>query len=65
MTMCLRCRRHLLTGEAFRLWTNGGAAERPVCRLCESDAERAGWARLERPLQREKGSQIWHARKVA
>ena len=65
MTMCLLCRRNLLLGEAFRVWTNGGAGERPVCRLCEADAQRAGWVRLERALQRETGGVIWHVRKVA
>jgi hypothetical protein len=66
MTMCLLCRRNLLIGERFRVWTTPGTAgERPVCRLCEDVAEEAGWARLERPLEREKGSLIWHARKVA
>ena len=56
----------MLIGEGYRLWTQpGGAGERPVCRLCEDEAEQAGWVRLDRPLQRETGSVVWHARKVA
>ena len=66
MAMCHVCLRSMLIGEGYRLWTQpGGVGERPVCRLCEADAGRAGWVRLDLPLQRETGSPIWHARKVA
>ena len=66
MAMCLLCRRNLLIGEGYRLWTSPvNVGERPVCRLCEEEAEQAGWVRLDQPLQRELGSLIWHARKVA
>lgn len=64
--MCLLCRRNMLIGERYRIWTEPGAVgERPVCRLCEDTAEQAGWSQLDRPTEREKGSLIWHARKVA
>jgi hypothetical protein len=64
--MCHVCRRNMLIGERYRLWTQpGGSGERSVCRLCEEEAEHAGWVRLDRPPQREVGSLIWHARKVA
>jgi hypothetical protein len=66
MAMCLVCRRSFLIGERYRLWTQPrGEGERPVCRLCEDEAGKAGWVRLDRPLERETGSTIWHARKVA
>jgi hypothetical protein len=66
MAMCHVCLRSFLIGERYRLWTQRGrAGERPVCRLCEDDIERAGWVRLDRPLQRETGSLIWRVRKVA
>ena len=66
MAICHVCHRSFLTGERYRLWTQpGGIGERPVCGLCENDARGAGWIRLDLPLQRETGSPIWHARKVA
>jgi hypothetical protein len=66
MAMCHVCRRNMLTGERYRLWTQrNGVGERPVCRLCEEEADQAGWVRLDQPLQRELGAAIWHARKVA
>ena len=66
MTMCQLCRRNLLLGERYRLWrARGGAGERPVCRLCEEDADQAGWVRLDRPAELERVSAIWHARRVA
>jgi hypothetical protein len=65
MAMCHLCRRSLLMGERYRLWTGRGVGERIVCRLCEEDAEQVGWVRLDRPAERELGSSIWHARKVA
>jgi hypothetical protein len=66
MAMCSVCRRNMLVGEGYRLFREGArAAERPVCRLCEEEAEQQGWVRLERPLELEKGVVVWHARKVA
>jgi len=56
----------MLVGEGYRLFREGArAAERPVCRLCEEEAEQQGWVRLERPVELEKGVVVWHARKVA
>ncbi len=64
--MCMLCRRNLLIGESYRVWrAPSGLGERPVCRHCEDEADQAGWVRLDKPLEREKGSLIWHARKVA
>jgi hypothetical protein len=57
----------MLLGEAFGHWREDGAgSEQVVCCLCEEEAERLGWARLERPPERQTtvGS-TWHARKVA
>ena len=66
MAMCSVCRRNMLVGEGYRLFREAArAAERPVCRLCEEEAEQQGWVRLERPLELEKGVVVWHARKVA
>jgi len=67
MAICHLCLRNLLTGERYRLFASrNAAAERPVCRLCEEAAQEAGWVRLDRPTQVERGpSPIWHARKVA
>ena len=66
MAMCTVCRRNLLVGEGYRYFRSArGIADRPVCRLCEEEAERVGWVRVERPLELEKGAPIWHARKVA
>ena len=66
MAMCLLCRRNMLIGERYRLWTQPrGAGERPVCLLCEEEAEQSGWVRLDRPVQHETGSLVWHVRKVA
>jgi hypothetical protein len=66
MAMCFVCRRNILIGERYRLWTQPRAAgERPVCRLCEHEAEEFGWTRLDLPLQRELGNVIRHARLVA
>jgi len=66
MAMCLLCRRNMLIGEHYRLWAHPrGEGERPVCRLCEEEAEQSGWVRLDRPVQHETGSLVWHARKVA
>ena len=66
MTMCMVCRRNLLVGERFRLWRPPSAlGERPICVLCEEEAEQLGWGRLDRPLERVSSGSIWHARKVA
>ena len=66
MAMCHLCRRNLLLGERYRLWTGRGVVgERAVCRLCEEHADHAGWMRVDQPLQHERGSSAWHVRKVA
>jgi hypothetical protein len=65
MAMCHLCLRNLLLGERYRLWTGRGVGERTVCRLCEDEAEHAGWVRLDQPLHVETGLLIRHARKVA
>jgi hypothetical protein len=67
MTMCALCRRSLLIGEAFGHWrADGAGTEQVVCRLCEEDAERIGWARVDRPPERRTTlGATWHARKVA
>ena len=57
----------MLLGETFGHWRPDGAgSEEVVCHLCEEEAERLGWARLDRPPERRTtvGS-TWHARKVA
>lgn len=57
----------MLIGEVFSHWrADGVGSEQPVCRLCETEAERLGWGRVERPDERRTtlGS-TWHARKVA
>jgi len=67
MVTCALCGRSMLIGEAFGHWrADGAGSEQVVCRLCEEDAERHGWARIERPPERRTtlGS-TWHARKVA
>ena len=67
MIMCGLCDRNLLLGEAFGHWRPVGAgSEEVVCHLCEDEADRRGWARLDRPPERRTtvGS-TWHARKVA
>ena len=65
--MCGLCGRTLLLGEAFGHWrADGAGTEHAVCRLCELEAERLGWARLERPPERRTSmNPTWHARKVA
>jgi hypothetical protein len=57
----------MLLGEAFEHWrADGAGTEEPVCRLCEAEAERLGWARLDRPPQRRTTlNPTSHARKVA
>jgi 3-hydroxyacyl-CoA dehydrogenase len=67
MITCALCRRNMLLGEAFGHWrADGAGSEQVVCRLCEENAERRGWARLDRPPERRTtlGS-TRHARKVA
>ena len=67
MVTCALCRRSMLLGEAFDYWrADGAGSEEPVCRLCTEDAERRGWARLDRPPDRRTTlGGTWHARKVA
>jgi hypothetical protein len=57
----------MLLGEAFGHWrADGAGSEQVVCRLCEDQAERLGWARIERaPERRTRFAPHWHARKVA
>jgi hypothetical protein len=57
----------MLLGEAFGHWrADGVGSEQAVCRLCEEEAERVGWVRLERPPERRTSmNPTWHARKVA
>jgi hypothetical protein len=67
MITCAVCDRSLLLGETFGHWrADGAGSEEVVCHLCEEEAERRGWARLDRPPDRRTtvGS-TWHARKVA
>lgn len=67
MVTCALCRRSLLLGEAFGHWrADGAGSEQVVCRLCEDEAEQAGWVRVERPPERRTTlASHWHARKVA
>ena len=57
----------MLLGESFGHWrSDGPGSEQTVCRLCEEEAERRGWVRLEKPPERRTTmSPTWHARKVA
>jgi hypothetical protein len=57
----------MLLGEAFDYWrADGAGSEEAVCRLCAEDAERRGWAQLDRPPDRRTTlGGTWHARKVA
>jgi hypothetical protein len=57
----------MLVGEAFGHWrADGAGSEEIVCHLCEEEADRLGWARLDQPPDRRTtvGS-TWHARRVA
>jgi hypothetical protein len=67
MIRCALCERSLPVGEAFSHWrADGAGSEHVVCGLCEDDADRVGWARLERPAGRRTTlAPTWHARKVA
>jgi hypothetical protein len=47
MAMCSVCRRNLLTGERFRLWQERPARPRTVCLLCEGEARKLRWLRVE------------------
>jgi hypothetical protein len=67
MITCAVCGRRMLVGESFGHWrVDGPGSEQVVCRLCEEEAERLGWARLDQPPERRTtmGS-TRHARKVA
>jgi hypothetical protein len=57
----------MLVGEAFSHWrADGAGSEQVVCRLCEDEAERVEWVRVERPPERRTTvAPNWHARKVA
>ncbi len=57
----------MLLGEAFGHWrADGAGSEQVVCRLCEAEAERIGWVRLDQPPERRTTvGPTWHARKVA
>lgn len=52
MAMCSICRRNLLTGERYRLWHERPARQRAVCLLCEDDAHKLHWLRLEQSIER-------------
>jgi hypothetical protein len=67
MVTCALCGRNMLLGEAFGYWrADGAGSEQVVCRLCEDEAERRGWARIDRPPERRTTLKpSWHARKVA
>ncbi len=52
MAMCSICRRNLLTGERYRLWHERPARPRTVCLLCEDDAHKLHWLRLEQSIER-------------
>jgi hypothetical protein len=67
MITCALCERSVLLGEAFGYWrVDGTGTEQVVCSLCEEEADRLGWARLERsPERRTTLGPTWHARKVA
>jgi hypothetical protein len=57
----------MLLGEPFGHWrADGVGSEQTVCGLCEEEADRLGWARLDLPPDRRTtmGS-TRHARKVA
>jgi hypothetical protein len=66
--MCTVCRRNLLVGERYRRWEpQAGSAPRPVCQLCEGEADRSGWTLLESEAARREGTegQRWSVRLVA
>jgi hypothetical protein len=67
MITCFLCARSMLLGEAFGHWrTDGVGSEEVVCGLCEEEADRLGWARLDQPPERRTTvGPTWHARKVA
>jgi hypothetical protein len=67
MITCTLCGRSLLLGEAFGHWrADGAGSEQVVCHLCEEEAERLGWVRLDTPPERRTTvGPTWHARKVA
>lgn len=51
MAMCHLCRRNLLTGEGFRLWHEGPSRQHTVCLLCEGEAHKLRWLRLEQSVE--------------
>jgi hypothetical protein len=55
VTRCTLCRRNLMAGERFRLWTPSGrrTVATAVCGLCESHARSEGWSRENGPAARE------------
>jgi hypothetical protein len=65
MVTCALCGRSMLLGEAFEHWrADGAGTEEPVCRLCADEAERLGWARLDKPPERRTTlNPTWHARR--
>ena len=64
--MCTLCRRNLLAGERFQVWSARGARNQPICALCEADAREDGWLREETAGGRETGSgPARHVRRVA
>jgi hypothetical protein len=64
---CALCGRTILLGEAFQHWrTQGAGSEAAVCALCDEEAELHGWARVERPPERQSSvGPHNHVRKVA
>ena len=67
MITCALCGRNMLLGEAFGHWrADGAGSEQIVCCLCEAEAERIDWVRLDQPPERRTTvGPTWHARKVA
>jgi hypothetical protein len=57
----------MLIGESFGHWRpDGVGSEEVVCSLCEDEAERREWVRLDTPPERRTtAGSTWHARKVA
>jgi hypothetical protein len=45
--MCSLCRRNLLAGERVRTFRGERMREHAVCALCETDALRRRWLRLD------------------
>ena len=51
MAMCSLCRRTLLAGERYRAYRGERLREHLICPLCEEDALRRRWIRLDRPIE--------------